>query len=101
MLSHRRPPLKYGRRRPPTPSPREERGEGEASLPRDLLEAGAQFVDGLVDRNLLAHHPVHRLGPYVFVVQDRELPVLGEVERRGAAGEPGPDRLAAPGRLAE
>src|SRR5882757_11378485 len=70
-------------------------------LPRDLLDAGDQFVDGLVDRNLLAHHPVHRLGPHVLVVEDRELPVLGEVERRGAAGELGPDRLPMPVRLPE
>src|SRR3954447_13730506 len=60
-------------------------------LARDLLEAGDQFVDGLVDRHLLAHYPVHRLGPDVLVVQDRELPVLGEVERRRAASELGVD----------
>src|SRR5215218_5634523 len=68
---------------------------------RDLLEAGDQFVDGFVDRNLLAYHPVHRLGPDVLVVQDRELPVLGEVERRGAAGELGVDGLAMPVGLPE
>src|SRR5947199_5984335 len=61
---------------------------------RDLLDAGDQFVDGLVDRHLLAHHAVHRLGPDVLVVQNSELPVLGEVERRGSAGKLGMDRLA-------
>src|SRR5436309_2713886 len=71
------------------------------SSTRDRLEAGDQFVDGLVDRNLLAHHPVHRLRPDVLAVQDRELPVLGEVERRGAAGELGPDRLPVPVSLPE
>src|SRR4029079_15957632 len=60
-------------------------------VPRDLLEAGDRFVDALVDRHLLAHYPVHRLGPDVLVVQDRELPVLGEVERHRAAGELGVD----------
>src|SRR5947207_1803909 len=81
------------RRQPLTPtlSPR---GEGEIISTRDLLDAGDQFVDGLVDRHLLAHHPVHRLGPDVLVVEDRELPVLGEVERRGAAGELIVHRLA-------
>src|SRR3982751_4649787 len=67
----------------------------------DRLEAADQFFDGLVDRNLLAHHPVHRLGPDVLVVQDRELPVLGEVKRRGAAGELGPDCLPMPVSLPE
>src|SRR3954447_18335646 len=69
-------------------------GRGEIISTRDLLDAGDQFVDGLVDRDLLADDPVHRLGPDVLVVEDRELPVLGEVERRGAAGELGVDRLA-------
>ncbi len=68
---------------------------------RHLLDAGDQFVDGLVHRHLLADHAVHRLGPDVLVVQDGELPVLGEVERRGAAGELVPDRLAMPVRLPE
>src|ERR1700720_2085956 len=69
--------------------------------PRDLLDADDQFVDGLVDRDLFAHHPVHRLGPDVLVVQDGELVVLGEVERRRAAGELGIDRLAMPVGLPE
>src|SRR6201986_4823381 len=64
------------------------------AFPRDLLDAGDQFVDGLVDRHLFADHAVHRLGPDVLVVEDGELPVLGEVERRGAAGELVVDRLA-------
>src|SRR4029079_18864704 len=70
-------------------------------LTRDLLEAGDQFVDGLVDRHLLAHYPVHRLGPDVLVVQDRELPVLGEVERHRAAGELSVDGFAMPVSLPE
>src|SRR5215468_10689389 len=78
----------------PRPSPREERGEGGSTSTRDLLDAGDQLVNGLVDRDLLADHAVHRLGPDVLVVQDGELPVLGEVERRGAAGELVVDRLA-------
>src|SRR5438128_9040294 len=63
-------------------------------LTRDLLDASDQFVDGLVDRDLFAHHAVHRLGPDVLVVQNGELVVLGEVERRRAAGELSIDRLA-------
>src|SRR5947209_5344602 len=54
---------------------------------RDRLDAGDQFVDRLFNRNLLAHDPVHRLGPGVLVVEDRELVVLGEVERQRAASE--------------
>src|ERR1700744_6779924 len=65
-----------------------------AWLPRDFLDTRDQFVDRLVDWNLLAHHAVHRLGPGVLVVQDGELVVLDEVERRGAAHELGIDRLA-------
>src|SRR6266403_2423360 len=61
---------------------------------RDLLDAGDQFVDSLVDRDLFAHHAVHRLGPDVFVVQDGELVVLGEVEWQRAAGELVVDGLA-------
>src|SRR6478609_2633473 len=72
------------------------RRPASSTLTRDLLDAGDQFVDGLVDRHLLAHHAVHRLGPDVLVVEDRELPVLGEVERRGAAGELIVHRLAMP-----
>src|SRR5258708_36050033 len=64
------------------------------TLPRDLLDAGDQFVDGLVDRDLFAHHPVHGLGPDVLIVEDGELPVFGEVERLRTAGELGVDRLA-------
>src|SRR6516165_10354019 len=78
--------------RPSLPAMSGERWSGV--LARDLLDAGDQLVDGLVDRDLLADDPVHRLGPDVLVVQDRELPVLGEVERRGAARELGVDRLA-------
>src|SRR5882757_11553097 len=64
------------------------------ALTRDFLEAGDQFVDGLFDRHLLADHAVHRLGPDILIVQDGELVVPGEVERLGAAGELGVDRLA-------
>src|SRR5882762_5055914 len=79
---------------PEFPSPRSCGERGKQELARDFLEAGDQLVDRLLDRDLLADHAVHRLGPDVLVVEDRELPVLGEVERRGAAGELGPDRLA-------
>src|SRR6266567_5769581 len=68
---------------------------------RDLLDAGDQFVDRLVHRHLFAHHPVHGLGPDVLVVQDRELPVLGEVERRGAARELSVDGFPVPVSLPE
>src|ERR1700730_19381888 len=61
---------------------------------RDLLDAGDQFIDGLVDRDLLTDHAIHRLGPGVLIVQDGELVVPGEVEWLGAAGELGVDRLA-------
>src|SRR6187402_150606 len=77
------------------------RRSASSTSTRDLLDAGDQFVDGLVDRHLLAHHAVHRLGPDVLVVEDRELPVLGEVERRGAAGELIVHRLAMPVSLPE
>src|SRR5262249_20784246 len=63
-------------------------------LPRDFLQPCDQLVHGLVDRGLLGDHAVHRLGPDILVVENRELPVLGEVERRGAAGELVVDRLA-------
>src|SRR5258708_36257924 len=46
-------------------------------LPGDLLDAGDQFDDGLVDRHLLAHHAVHRLGPDVLARVDVELGVPG------------------------
>src|SRR4051794_20680364 len=64
------------------------------TLARNLLEPRNQFVDGLFDRHLLADHAVHRLGPDILIVQDGELVVPGEVERLGAAGELGVDRLA-------
>src|SRR6516164_9223502 len=74
--------------------PRQRRPDSLDVLTRDFLDAGNQFVHRLVHRNFLADHAVHRLGPDVLVVQDGELPVLGEVERRGAAGELIVDRLA-------
>src|SRR5260370_37961252 len=80
--------------RPPSRAMTVSRRPASSPLPRDLLDAGDQFVDGLVDRHLLAHHAVHGLGPDVLVVQDGELVVLGEVERYRAAGELGIDRLA-------
>src|SRR5450755_2724284 len=64
------------------------------ALARDLLDAGDQLIDGLVHRHLFAHHAVHRLGPDVLVIQDGELVILGEVERRRAARELSVDRLA-------
>src|SRR6201994_4547207 len=84
----------------------QERGEWEEAacsrpLSRDFLEAGDQLVHGLVHRDLLADHAVHRLGPDVLVVEDGELPVLGEIERRGAALELVVDRLAMPVGLPE
>src|SRR5215475_8067182 len=54
---------------------------------RHFLDAGDQLVDRLVDRHLLVHYPVHRLGPGVLVVEDGELVVLGELERRRAGLE--------------
>src|SRR5579871_6335558 len=77
----------------------ESRPRGKAAgfswlLARDFLDAGNQFVHRLVDRDFFADHAVHRLGPDILVVQDGELPVLGEVERRGAAHELVVDRLA-------
>src|SRR5262249_57805262 len=76
-------------------------GRGGSTRTRNTLDAGDQFVNGLVDRDFLADHAVHRLGPGVLVVQNGELPVLGEVERRGAAGELVVDRLAMPVGLPE
>src|ERR1700710_2899241 len=52
-----------------------------STLARDLLDAGDHFVDGLVDRDFFAHHPVHRLGPDVLIVENGELVVFGELER--------------------
>jgi hypothetical protein len=49
-------------------------GDEETSSARDLLDA----CDHLVD-NLLVDDAVHRLGPDVLVVEDRELVVLGEL----------------------
>src|ERR1700722_12791639 len=64
------------------------------ALPRDLLDARDQLVDRLLHRDLLADDAVHRLGPDILVVQNRELVVLGEIKRLGAAGELCIDRLA-------
>src|ERR1700758_1979540 len=55
------------------------------SLARNFLDPGDQFVDRLLDRDLLADHAIHRLGPDVLVVQNRELPILGEVEGHRAS----------------
>src|SRR4029453_13619393 len=60
-------------------------GRGEGSLyclARDLLDAGDHLVGGLLRRPAVVDHAAHRLGPYVFVVENRELVVLGELERR-------------------
>src|SRR6476620_3437405 len=89
------------------PSPLAGRGRGWGVMwpafasTRNLLDAGDQFVDGLVHRHLLAHHPVHRLGPGILVVQDGELVVLDEIERLRAAHELVIDRLAMTIRLPE
>src|SRR4029077_2924282 len=61
---------------------------------RHFLDADDQLVDRLVDRHLLIHHPVHRLGPGVLVVEDGELVILGEFERRRAGLELVVDGLA-------
>src|SRR4051795_12825644 len=76
-------------------------GDRRHVLPRDLLDAGDQFVDRLVDRHLFAHDAVHGLGPHVLIVENGEFEVLGEIERRGAARELGIDRLAMPVGLPE
>src|SRR5215475_2310896 len=73
----------------------------EESRACDFLDAGNQLVRRLLNRNLLADHAVHRLGPDVLVVRDGELPVLGEIERRGASLELVIDRLAMPVGLPE
>src|SRR5215475_3476173 len=73
----------------------------EESRACDFLDAGNQLVRRLLNRNLLADHAVHGLGPDVLVVQDGELPVLGEIKRRGAALELVVDRLAMPVGLPE
>src|SRR6266849_5968651 len=54
-------------------------------LPRNLLDAGDQLVDGLVNRHLLVDHAIHCLGPDVLVVENGEFVVLGELKRHGAA----------------
>ena len=64
------------------------------NLPRDLLDARDQLVDRLLHRHLLADDAVHRLRPHILVVENRELVVLGKIERLGAAGELVVDRLA-------
>src|SRR5450432_3546895 len=64
------------------------------ALTCDFLNAGDQFIDGLVHRHLLADHAIHRLGPDVLVVQDRKLVVLGEVKRLRTTLELVIDRLA-------
>src|SRR4051812_23964637 len=58
---------------------------------RDRLDAGDHLVHRLVDRHLLVHHAIHRLRPYVLVVQNRELVVPGEFERHRAGMELLPD----------
>src|SRR5262249_59955003 len=62
--------------RSPRPSPRK-RGERGSILTRDFLEAGDQFVDRLLDRDLLADPAVHCLGPSGLVLQDGARALLG------------------------
>src|SRR5918997_6890284 len=77
------------------PAAREGRPDGAGLLrARDLLDAGDHLVDGLVDRDLLAHDAVRGLGPDVLVIEHRELVVLGELERHGAGLVLLVDRLA-------
>src|SRR5271154_7086215 len=67
---------------------------GTRNLPRDLLDARDQLVDGFLDRHLLADDAVHRLRPHILVVENRELVVLGKIKRLCAAGELVVDGLA-------
>ena len=69
-------------------SPRRgERATTSIPLARDLLDAGDHLVGGLLRRPAVVDHAAHRLGPHVLVVEDRELVVLGEFERRRARVE--------------
>src|SRR5258706_11776255 len=69
--------------RSPFDSPRTN-GPYSRCLPRDRLDARDHLVDRLVHRHLFTDDAVHRLGPDVLVVDDRELVVLGELERHRA-----------------
>src|ERR1700677_551856 len=75
-------------------APRPGREVMSPNLPRDLLDARNQLVDRFLHRHLLADDAVHRLRPHILVVENRELVVLGKIERLGAAGELVVDRLA-------
>src|SRR5690348_8876816 len=50
---------------------------------RHRLDAGDHLIDRLVDRHLFADHPVHGLRPHILVVENSELPILGELEGHG------------------
>src|SRR5258708_7060101 len=54
---------------------------------RDLLDSRDHFVGGLFRRPTVVHDAAHRLGPHVLVVENGELVVLGEFERRGSRAE--------------
>src|SRR5688500_14399186 len=58
-----------------------------AGLAGDFLDALDHLVDGLLRRPLVGDHAVHRLRPDVLVVEDGELPVLGELEGHRAGRE--------------
>src|SRR4051812_20626658 len=49
-------------------------------LSRHCLDARDHFVDGLVRRPIVVDDTAHRLGPHVFIVENRELVVLREFE---------------------
>src|SRR5688572_14210537 len=64
------------------------------ALACDLLDAGDQLVDRLLDRHLVVDDAAHRLGPDVLVVENCELVVPGELEAHCAVGELIAHRLA-------
>src|SRR5204862_4694012 len=60
----------------------------------ERLDARDHLGHRLVDRDLVVAATVHRLGPHVLVVDDRELVVLGEFEVHRARAELVVDRAA-------
>src|SRR4051812_48825064 len=72
-------------------------GSGRGGNPTSashLLDAGDHLVRRFFRRPAVVHHTAHSLGPYVLVVEDRELVILHELERHRAGVELVIHRLA-------
>ena len=82
------------------PPRRRAAGRGRSRQPATCLMRAIISSTALSTGDLLVDDAVHRLGPDVLVVEDRELVVLGEFERHRAGAELVVHRLAVRGRPA-